>query len=211
MSRFRWQTRRLGSAELIDDQNRGVVIDARGGGQPIRLSSPHGEFEIDVPGDGELPPADEQFVCDSTLHILFPQNSEQFAIRMAIEPIDLHDADDAKLVAGDDMAAAGIVLECRLSVQTDLLDSQPMLDLCVGKDSVDGQEPWTTEQIVLSRYDRPHTTHDDPGKLRLFGDFLEKGVIRRAQPWLIFGAAVDRQIRDQIADRQSNRKLVLND
>lgn len=200
-SPLQWQARGVGIADLMDDaQQVRVTIDARGGGRPIRIGHADAWFEIDVPGDGELPPSDEQYVRGQTLHIMYPQSSEQFAVRLAIEPIHWVDQSD-----GGDLAET-IVLECRMSVQTDLLHSHPTLDVVAG-----GVSDSAAATILLSHHDRPHTTISDPKRVTLFGEFLEKGVIRKAQPWFVFAAQDAQSQLKFIEQQQSHREVMLTD
>ena len=198
-----WQTRGLGRASSLT----GIDVDARGGGRPIRITRGRWAVTIDVPGEGQLPPADEQFVCDQTLHVMFPQHAQRFAVRLAIEPIRIEG-----LPSDYANGSSPIVLECRLSVQTDLLDSHPCLEMnVVSEDPGDGSadELSPPAWIALSGRDRPHTASDDDQRCVLFSEFLEKGVIRRAQPWIVFGRREDSAFRKKIADMQSERPVVL--
>ena len=98
-----------------------------------------------------------------------------------------------------------MVLEVTIAIETTFLDTHPKLDLVVtGGDvrtldvaaftAVTGSPPISICQreagvaVLLGPHDAPFTTNqssDHEIKLRLFGDFLEKGVIRKARPWLV--------------------------
>ncbi len=168
-----------------------------------------------------LPLASEQYVRRSRYFINYPQGDGNYAIRLALEPIEsLPDS---------------LVLEASISIQTDLLDSHPMLDLAAEGISVDSfsheGEPtnWdsnvesgstgapsisvvrgkaTSTAILLGPHDSPFTSNRSSQHLlclRLFGDFLEKGVIRTARPWIV----VDRASRAEFPERlfQWHRQL----
>lgn len=166
-----------------------VRVDASGGLEPITMSLGGMSVEVHPVGTATLPSLDEHFVRDDQWHANLPQSTTRFGIRLAFDQIPL----------GEQVVA----LECRLSVQTDLLDSHPELDLrlCGGTPTEvsprDDVPPVATAigvgdigaAVLLSSSDAPHTQllSKDPPSLRLFGDFLEKGVIRRARPWIVFG------------------------
>lgn len=166
-----------------------VRVDAFGGTDPITMSAGGLSIEVHPVQTAVLPSLDEHFVRDDQWHANLPQSTTRFGIRLAFDQIPLNDH--------------VVALECRLSVQTDLLDSHPELDLrlCGGTPTMvspdDDVPPVATvigsndffAAVLLSSNDAPHTKllSTDPPSLRLFGDFLEKGVIRRARPWIIFG------------------------
>lgn len=158
-------------------------------------------------GDDVLPLASEQYVRQDRLTVNYPQDRAAYAIRLSIEPMKV--------------AKTQLVLELTVSIQTDLLDSHPMLDLVIPglnatSHSLDAKaENWRqtlqgaslgsdsmhcveSEQmsvgVLLDRHDAPTTktmTNPDGIRLRLFGDFLEKGVIRTARPWIIVDRSGD--------------------
>ncbi len=152
---------------------------------PIRLVASDG---------GPLPPLLEQYVRSDQLHLSFPQcDGCQFGFRLAVRPVFLDD-----LQPGPTRA----IFEFQVSIETTLLDSHPTLDLVIPGSghaeslSVDGIEQAAHRvagqnfraAALLSPQDAPFTTVDSQGeglRLRLFGGFLEKGVIRRARPWLL--------------------------
>ena len=188
-------------------------VDLRGGDRGIRIlngdivggtseGAPITECaRLDPVSGHSLPEIAEQFVRGNELHAWLPQGENEFGVRIALEPIF---SDDNVLV-----------LEATVSVQTDLLDSRPMLDVVVYTDSARfmkaaagnasegdsiasgisiGEMKGQSTSVLLGRHDQPFTTDhtsDERIALRLFGDFLEKGVIRKARPWLVItnGAA----------------------
>jgi hypothetical protein len=65
--------------------------------------------------------------------------------------------------------------------------------------------------IMIGPHDRPFTSDRSSGelRLRLFGDFLEKGVIRKARVWIAFG--IDNAlILEQLWENMSNQSLPLS-
>lgn len=168
-------------------------IDADPADQPL--------LSIQPVDDNPLPTAAEQFVRGNRIFVNYPQANGNYAIRLALEVIEA--------------TANGLVVEASLSIQTDLLDSHPMLDLVVQGKRIDrfdppeqesdwhaplvsstrGARPLTVAQresyrtaILLGPHDAPFTTDcsdQERMRLRLFGDFLEKGVIRTARPWIV--------------------------
>lgn len=188
----RWSGSAAGSAQWIPDAKTiespsrttggrdgdSVIFDGPGGERPVAIEIAGCRFELH-PAEGveTLPVADEQYIVGDTLHVNYPQGITRFAMRLAMDVV--HWSHDA------------IAIECRVSVQTDLLDSHPRLMLrpCDERSAV-----------LLDAADRHHTIGRD-GQFELFGDFLEKGVIRRARPWLVAtpsGHPVDASVRDTL-------------
>lgn len=218
-----WTTDQVGLAcWLVEDTT--WHFDVRGGEHGIGMlaspSVPHDCRVVDqhflsiLPVDGKpLPLASEQFIRGDRVSINYPQGDGNYAIRMSLEPIE--------------SSPETLVLEATISIQTDLLDSHPMLDLVAeGNEvrSVDLPEPqpnWrssvisltsgapaisllrgdtTSLAVILDPHDSPATSDRSGGHLlclRLFGDFLEKGVIRTARPWIV----VDRSGAADLEDR----------
>ncbi len=202
-----WTTDQLGLA-VWRDGSSAWYVDARGGDFGVGVIDSGDDFASawEVPGrlaslspvdQDFLPVAGEQFVRGDQWHVNFPQGDSSYALRLALQPIE---------TAGD-----LLVLEATISIQTDLLDTHPKIDLDVlcqsihsfvptdesGDDEVDdaGSAPISlatsarhSTSILLGPHDSPFTTNhstDSLLRLRLFGDFLEKGVIRKARPWIV--------------------------
>lgn len=182
-------------------------IDARGGQRGIHVLSgdldeqsvsnkePECFFSFQPVGRDSLPVLAEQFIRGDELHLHYPQRDGSFGLRLVLQPIQ--------------MTANNLVLEATLSIETSLLDSRPMVDvvasaikvrsLSAGNDGVrrgqGGAPPISVCErrddsvaVLLGPHDSPFTTDrcsDQALRLRLFGDFLEKGVIRKARPWLV--------------------------
>jgi len=181
-------------------------IDARGGRHGIRwfqgdlaeVTLPAGDsrcwLSLEPVGQDPLPMLEEHFVRGDELHLWYPQQQSRYALRLMLRPVSV--------------AAETLVLEIVLAIETDLLDSHPMIDaVSVGSEvhslmepraasgSV-GSPPITTSEkvtgriaVLLGPHDSPFTSDlsgSDELRLRLFGEFLEKGVIRKARPWVVF-------------------------
>ena len=148
-------------------------------------------FSLQPVGVPKLGEVGEQFVRGDELHLHFPQGDALFGFRAVVAPL-LSTADT-------------LIVEVTLAIQTDLLDSHPKIDLeCDGGtvtshavEAISGKSgapPIMTIAeppllaVLLGPHDAPFTTDqsgDDNISLRLFGDFLEKGVIRKARPRIV--------------------------
>ena len=213
-----WRLGADDNAHLVASGGRILVtVAAAGDGQPIRVHGDRVRFAFDVPDRGTLPPLDERFIRGDTLHLMYPQSDQRFAVRLSLEVLsgDQFIADNPAVInAGDPLATAGPMIEARISVQTDLLDTHPMIDLRVAAsesthsgDEACGLEDW----CVLNEADRRGSRLVDKQCVQLFGDFLEKGVIRRAQPWLMVGSPITDSHRSAIEALQSRRPVFAGD
>ena len=207
-----WKINGLGVASWVAESAT-CRFDLRGGDKSIQMHVfSHSNDSLD-PSDGAptirlsavedqiLPAAAEQYVRQNRLCVNYPQSTGSYAIRLSVEPMFTD--------------ANRVIFELVVSIQTDLLDSHPMLDLIAeGQDltqvhaesteanwradllgEVSGVAPINSIEteaggvaVLLDRHDAPTTTNLAAGnhlQLRLFGDFLEKGVIRTARPWVV--------------------------
>ncbi|TWT49171.1 hypothetical protein Pla22_43630 [Rubripirellula amarantea] len=190
------QDANIGCATWSDAHGE-LQFDARGGQHGITAGNANDtRFAIAPVGEDKLPTAGEQFVRGDQWHINYPQADSSYALRIVLDIIE--------------STPSTLVMECCLSVQTDLLDSHPKLDVecaCHDIDSIVPSDPYgkddvtgsgtapistavgtSTTSILLPPEDHPFTTNHSTDmllRLRLFGDFLEKGVIRRARPWIV--------------------------
>ncbi len=194
-----WNTDQLGRATWID-RGCGWLMDARGGKHGIGLWLPQSDqraVSLSPVDQASLPEAAEQFVRGDAWYVNYPQGDGRFAMRLAFRPIET--TEDRLLV------------EVLISIQTDLLDSHPKIDIdidCQSIDSIATADQNFADQgaaagvapiylangsgyscsVLLGPHDRPFTTsHSTVSslRLRLFGEFLEKGVIRRGRPWIV--------------------------
>lgn len=204
-----WITNQLGVASWTDAGTE-WELDARGG-QAICLGWPNDAAVRFKPvDDSTLPAADEQFVRGRCWNVNYPQADHRLALRIAFEPIET--------------TADSILLETTISIQTDLLDSHPKIDIQSDAKSIKtlnvpgasqhpASQPGASQHpasqsgaaavtiaksdstfvaIFLGTHDSPFTTElstPESLQLRLFGEFLEKGVIRKARPWILISRA----------------------
>lgn len=188
---------------IVHPNRRGVVawqsgnavwlLQCRGGDEHIEFVDGRDETVYATFTADSLPVLDEQFVRGDELHLWYPQTDGEFGLRLAIRPIECSEH--------------RLVVEVTPSIQTQLLDTHPTLDLIGHGDSesVDGpsgshgpaisraESSTHSVAVLLGPHDSPFTSDLSEGnqagvQLRLFGEFLEKGVIRKARPWL----AIDR-------------------
>lgn len=195
-----WITNQLGVATWSDAGTE-WEIDARGG-KAICLGWPEkAAVQLKPVDDTTLPAADEQFVRGRCWHVNYPQAEHRHALRIAFEPIET--------------TSESMLLEATISIQTDLLDSHPKIDILSESKSITtlsvpgaSQQPTASQTgaaavtiassdttfvaIFLGEHDSPFTTDlttPEALQLRLFGEFLEKGVIRKARPWILLRRA----------------------
>ncbi len=179
-------------------------VDARGGDEGVQFFVGEQRFGLFASGDQPLPLLDEQFVRGDELHCAFPQvdGRDAFGFRLVIRPLK---------AGGIETTAARGLFELLVSVQTSLLDSHPTIDLvmpCAAERREQSMQsipaavhfashPQLESAVLLGPHDAPFTSVVSGSgelRLRLFGEFLEKGVIRRARPWVVVdrsGACID--------------------
>ena len=192
VSRAVWSTGNIGSARLsVRDQTQ-AHIDAGGGRGGIAITRGRRRVDLRSVDSEPQPTAGEHYVCDDEYHVNYPQHDANYALRLAWDVVPGL-IDDA------------VVIEMRVSVQTDLMNTHPTLDLAVDHpsaerpprpcDAISRFGDQSDAAILLGPHDRPHTQNRG-GRLRLFGDFLERGVIRRARPWIVWGRTLsDAELR----------------
>jgi hypothetical protein len=170
-------------------------VDARGGAEGVQFFVGDQCFGLFASGDQPLPMLDEQFVRGDELHYAFPQveGRDAFGFRLVIRPLQ---------VGGTETTVARGLFELLISVQTSLLDSHPTIDLVLPAVADPRQQsiqsiasalhfashPELESAVLLGPHDAPFTSVVSGSgelRLRLFGEFLEKGVIRRARPWVM--------------------------
>jgi hypothetical protein len=204
-----WKIDKLGLAVWQDEQSR-WCFDLRGGrfgialldsdGLREGLSQDSGRLAALSPVDQDvLPGVCEQFVRGDELHLTYPQGEGVYELRIALRPIETTEN--------------RLTVEATIAIQTDRLDTHPKIDLIAAgraiafhvpaeRVSTEGESaPISVASdanhavgILLGHQDSPFTTNcstDSLLKLRLFGDFLEKGVIRKARPWIVVSRNAD--------------------
>jgi hypothetical protein len=219
-----WKTEEVGVAIWSDAASR-WYFDLRGGEHGISLlanektnpdsmSVDQRHLSLVAVDEMRLPLASEHYVRGEKYFVNFPQGDGRYAIRLVLHPV----------TTSENL----LVLSAKISIQTDLLDTHPMLDLVAeGRDVVtldreNAQENWrnsiTTQStgsppivvvrgetastaVLLGPHDSPFTSNRSNAErlcLRLFGDFLEKGVIRTAVPWIVVDRSADPQFSERL-------------
>ncbi|TWT80084.1 hypothetical protein CA13_14970 [Planctomycetes bacterium CA13] len=210
-----WKTNELGHATWVDpvcgDSSHTWWFDARGGERGISIgrdsdSNPLLQF-LSV-GDDTMPVVEDQFVRGDQWHVSLPQKDHQsYSLHIIFRPIR--------------SSADQLRLEATVSLETLLLDTHPMIDLVSPASKTEGFSPDFAKSdkgcnpicvansergktaILLGPHDFPFTTDQsdaDGLRLRLFGEFLEKGVIRKARPWIQLDALGNPQDRDSLIE-----------
>ncbi|MEM6779301.1 MAG: hypothetical protein AAF670_16730 [Planctomycetota bacterium] len=194
-------TRRLATWSV--DSNDPIELHERTGSGGIRVVLGDHELAELVPvGDDTWGSADELYARSDSLHCVFGQGQGTYALKVVWRMVS--------------ESSHRVILEPTISIQTSLLDSCPVVDLCL-TGNPDAREPnddssselanrvhattWnanSSSTALLTVGDASTTKEirsgmDSDGlktpvgvRLRLFGEFLEKGVIRKARPWLVF-------------------------
>ncbi len=194
-----WKLHDDGTATLATNK-RSWTLQLSGGGKGIGLVESDSETVALVPvGADVLPELGETFVRGDELHVEYPQKESSYSLHIVFKPISF---------SGD-----RIVLQAVLSIETTLWDSTPTIDMvtpgdglmcltpadlssgpassdaAIGASAVTGVSRGRfAVAIILAPRDYPSTldlSDDEWMRLRLFGDFLEKGVIRKAMPWIV--------------------------
>ncbi|MBB3209938.1 hypothetical protein FHS27_005783 [Rhodopirellula rubra] len=172
------------------------ICSASGGARGITLGDADSSFQLSVAnvGSDTLPVSGEQYVSGDSWKIDYPQVTGQYRLRLSIRVVHA--------------SATRIVWEPTFSIQTSLLDTDPSLELtAIGRfdETANANLPADLPDdvsvsairagdgngqllVLLGPQDAPFTKHRSSGKrldLRVFGEFLEKGVIRKARPWVI--------------------------
>ncbi|GAA5505732.1 hypothetical protein [Novipirellula caenicola] len=192
-----WKTGELGKATW-SSANVTWQLNATGGSQGIQLGlagSDPKRVQFCSVGDEVFPQAAEQFVRGDDLHVSYPQQEGSYSIEAVFKPI-----------ASTDQR---LVIEVILSLETRLLDTHPTVDLVASR-SAESAAPKETMPfrgcdpislaassglsvaVLLGPHDAPFTANhssDNELRLRLFGEFLEKGVIRKARPWIVLSTS----------------------
>jgi hypothetical protein len=208
----------LGQAKWTSDAVS-FSINARGGSHGVQVIGEDGSehFRFDAIEGKELSAVTEQYVRGDELHLLMPQGDNEFGVKLTFEPVESSESKN-------------FILQATVSIQTSLLDTHPKLDVAapaettqaIGDAGAAGSPPVSVAKqggncvaVILGGHDSPFTTNnttDTEISLRLFGDFLEKGVIRKARPWFVFASdetALSSESLLALADELSNSPLPL--
>ncbi|QDV64464.1 hypothetical protein [Crateriforma conspicua] len=178
-----------------------IRVQAAGGGQAVSVHCGGQQaVRLQAVGDDQFPELGESFVRGDQWHLWFPQGQGSYSLRLVLHPFTDR--------------AGGLVIDTTVSIETTLLDSHPTIDLVATGDGLSAETfpaeaewsrqsghssgpgaacvtsvfgPSLATSVLLGRRDYPFTmdlSDDAEMRLRLFGEFLEKGVIRRARPWI---------------------------
>ena len=202
-----WKPSKTGHAIWTNKQGDAWFLDAGGqkGGIRIGTTSDRESVIELLPVDNvAFPTATEHFVRGDQWHVIYSQGECDFALRVVFRPIQ--------------STEGRLMIELIIALQTSLLDTHPTIDLCAHGENVitldpsgdgatsTGCAPMTITQsnasnvaVLLGPHDYPFTKNlssDGDIRLRLFGDFLEKGVIRKARPWLAIGEYSQAELND---------------
>jgi hypothetical protein len=209
-----WQLDAIGSGCWRDD-HRTVGVRAAGGGGGIGVGvAPHAgsQLTLEPVAPATLPRAADQFVRGDQWHLRYPEAADcGYSLEMVLRPVE---SSSRRLVLELTLAIETSRLELHpaidLRVAGDSLRQVPIAGLAADNESVGSGEAgpdagrdtesaaasaitqaagsWGSATVLLGPRDLPFTrdrsSHGDLC-LRLFGDFLEKGVIRKARPWVV--------------------------
>ncbi len=204
-----------------------LEVDTQDGCLKLSASSEHG---VSLGGRVELagmrmPPVTESFVRGDELHLVMPQTDGcDVGLELALIVIEA----DSHL----------FVLETVISLQTQWLDLHPRVDfaycsreVCANRwmmkpmkssrwydpdqddeeDDSDDSEPLLLA-ILIDQRDRFSINESGAGgqQLSFFGDFMEKGVIRKVQPWWVWSREeLVTIVRQQLVKELAARPLPL--
>ena len=198
-------------------------IEASNRGDGVRIWAGQESLSLISSDATELPKLEEQFVRGDELHLSFPQTGDcsEFGFELVIRP-----------VRSESLGTDGdrVIFELIVSIETTRLNAHPTIDLCIpGSESVACRDVngmsnaihhangasanWV---VLLSPQDAPFTSTIDQSeglRLRLFGEFLEKGVIRRARPRVIIdrkGQQFDENMIDEAWNALAHSPIPLN-
>ncbi len=137
-----------------------------------------------------LPPCHECYARGDELHLVMPERTLRSA-RLDISLMIVEALEDV------------MVIEATIALQTDRLDARnsvQMMDEGLVASRLEAEHAqgtvWSNESCSDGLWlsvicdSRDHHCIDwsqsESGRLRFFGDFFEKGVIRKVQPWLVW-------------------------
>ncbi len=175
-----------------------------------------------------LGPCSERYVRGDALHLSFPDTAaEPVAIDLVLTPIE---ADQGHLILESVISLRTSLLDSHPAVELQLGAGHPLRPRW-------GDRPWSQvansgstlwlrsrpsppaegPRVSASVFcdDRDRVSIDGPalaeqGSLRFFGDFLEKGVIRKVQPWWVWSnGPIAPDLANQVARRLAARPLPL--
>ncbi len=194
--------------------DRTTAVDARGGDYGIQVRTRLATVKLEKVAGDVMPYATEFFVRGDEWHVGAPQDAGSYALdvvfrlvetqTLACTVVEMTLAIHTSLLDSHpmiDLCASGgtmrrvILGENNCHPEQHQAERQPAG--CAAVTALNCKDPAYDIAVLLGVHDSPFTTDksdDTTLRLRLFGDFLEKGVIRKARPWVVLGPASDEQL-----------------
>ena len=169
-------------------------------------------FQLQPVGKDQLPIAAEQFVRGDQWHVSFPQGDGSYSLHCVFRPIL---SDERRLVLETTLAIQTSLLDSQPMIDVRAVggrlrcftptDGAPRSESSSSDKADQADRGATTNDphasavsrvisdawslaVLLGPRDYPWTfdlSSAQEIRLRLFGEFLEKGVIRKARPWIV--------------------------
>jgi hypothetical protein len=228
-----WEISGPGSAEFRANGWKLVVTSGEPKLDGVRLLSCREDLvgaaaKIAVPGY-ELPPCSDCYIRGDALHISFPiSQAHPIGLELVIMAIE---ADQQILVVESVIGLHTSLLDSHPNLQFEVGAGHPGFPLWgrVGWEQIfaDGNSIWlrasgrsllegpgVSTSLLCDRRDLSSLSSSDGEKataVRFFGDFLEKGVIRKVQPWWVWSnGQLAKRKADTIAHYLAARPLALS-
>lgn len=228
-----WEISGEGSAEFRANGWKLVVTSGEPKVGGIRLLSCREDLvgasaKVAVPGYG-LPPCGECYIRGDALHISFPlSQANPIGLELVMMAIE---ADQQMLVVESVIGLHTTLLDSHPNLQLEVGSGHPGFPLwgrvgweqifadgnsiwlrAVGRSPLEG--PGVSTSLLCDRRDLSSLSSvngDHVSGVRFFGDFLEKGVIRKVQPWWVWSnGPLAKRKADTIAHYLSTRPLALS-
>jgi len=228
-----WEISGAGSAEFRTNGWKLVVTCGEPEVGGIRLLSCREDLvgaaaKMAVPGF-DLPPCGECYIRGDALHISFPvSQANPIGLELVMMAIE---ADQQMLVVESVVGLHTSLLDSHPSLQLEVGAGHPGFPLwgrvgweqivadgdsiwlrATGRSSMEG--PGVSTLLLCDRRDLSSLSSVDDDKcngVRFFGDFLEKGVIRKVQPWWVWSnGQLSKRRADTIAHHLAARPLALS-
>lgn len=183
---------------------------------------------------GVLPPLKDSFLRGSDLHLHLPQDDLPAQAGSFVAASAQAGATQAGMTQAGLEAVLSVlrsdadvlVLEATLGLQTQWLDVHPAVRVTLpyggnavmierGSSLVVQRHDSAASQaaslvVLIDERDRWSVAPSATAGVRFFGDFMEKGVIRKVQPWLVWSRrSVDEAFLEALLDSLGSRPLPL--
>ncbi len=176
-----------------------------------------------------LPDRVESFIRGDALHVNLANSQDHpIGIELVLTAIE---ADEQRLVVESQISLNTSLLESQPEVDLEVgsghpghprwgsvdwkvLSSEPTAIWLHAADDLTSLGPSIATSLLCDGCDRrslkTESIHDS-GRVRFFGEFLEKGVIRRVRPWWVWSnGMISRKVADGISAQLLNRPLPLS-